>query len=311
MRVYQYLLKIAEVSPVSSGEKTNLVIIWGGSASVRTYVLRLVEAEFNMPRKVVYRLPEVEESLWMLFSYLPDTVQVIFWDKNSIEEDELVRMIRAFGTLKQKTIILDSTDEVRNAWGRKDVTRSILRRQINCNLPVTEPEKMGLVYERWFKAVEGFDPSPKLIAHAVSRPFSESFNMVQSLKLVGEKNLNLLTTQKFGLLWTDEEKLFVDNLIEKGRGRALRTNWSGLDAQRTLYMLYRRVHLLLKVKTLLTGYTSEKLAKLGVSQQAYHMLKKTASKLDMYLLYKRLYLVLSLLKWRTRKGVLNLLMLYW
>jgi hypothetical protein len=170
---------------------------------------------------------------------------------------------------------------------------------------------MGLVYERWFRELEGFDPSPRLIEHAVSRPFSESFNMVKSLNLVGEKNLNLLTTQKFGLLWTDEERLFVDNLIEKGRGRVLRTNWSGLDAQRTLYLLYRRVHLLLKVKTLLTGYTSEKLAKLGVTQQTYYSLKTVASKLDMHQLYKRLYLVISLFKWRNQKGVLNLLMLYW
>ena len=64
MRLYQYLSKGAEIRLASSKENTRLVIIWGGTASARTYMLRLVEEQFNLPRKVVYHLPEVEECLW-------------------------------------------------------------------------------------------------------------------------------------------------------------------------------------------------------------------------------------------------------
>lgn len=311
MRLYQFLSKSAEVSPVSSKENTKLVIIWGGTASARTYMLRLVEKQFNLLRKIVYHLPEVEECLWKLFLHLPSTLQIIFWDKNSIDEDELAKMLIEFGLLKQKTIILDSTDEVRNALGRDEVPRTALRRQIDCNLPISELDNMEKIYRRWFEEVEKFDTSPRLLEHAASRPFSESFNMIRTLKLVGESNLNLITAQKWGMLWTDEEEYFVESLLTKGRGYVLKTPWSGLNASRTLYLLYRRLHLLLKVKTLLTGYTSEKLAKLGVRQQLYFKMKDLAAKLEIKPLYKRLYIVLSLMKWRDQKGVLNLLMLYW
>ena len=291
------------------GQKTNLVIIWGGSASVRTYVLRLFEERFALPRKVVYRLPEVEESVWKLFSYLPDTLQIIFWDKNSLDKEELAHMMRSFGRLPQVTIILDPTDEAKSVLV-DSVSKSYLRRHIDCTLPSGADEK-GVFYERWFSEKEKFDVSPRLISHAVSRPFSESFNMIKTLKLVGEENLNLITAQKFGLLWTDEEQYFVDSLISKGRGYVLKTNWRGLDAARTIYLLYLRVHMLLKVKTLQGRYVSEILGKLKLSQHAYYLLKDTAQKLELKVLYKRLYLLSSLLKWRNYDGVLNLLLLYW
>jgi len=324
MKLYNYLAKIGEINPVDhweenynpdvvkeeKKEKTNLVIIWGGSASARTYTLRLVEAEFNLSRKIVFYLPEVEDSLWQLFSFLPDTLQIIFWSKNSIEEEVLAKMLVGFGRLLQKTVILDPTDEVRKVWG-KSKGRSALRRQIDCTMPISEPDSMEKIYTRWFEGMEGFDASPRLLEHAISRPFSESFNMVQTLKLVGEKNLNLITAQKWGMLWTDEEQYFIETLLIKGRGAVLKTAWSGLNASKTLFMLYKRVHLLLKVKTLEMGYTSEKLKKLELSEALYFKLKDQTKKMELKALYKRLYLVTSLLKWRTRKGVLNLLMMYW
>ena len=312
MRLHHYISTNTELLPTGEYRgRVNLLIIWGGSASARTYVLRQAESLYNLPRKIVWRLPEVENSLWKLFSYLPSTLQIIFWDKNSIEEDELARMLVGFGKLKQKTIILDPTDEVRNAWGRPDVPRTVLRKQIDCNLPLSELDLMNEFYTQWFSKIESFDVSPRLIEHAISKPLSENFNMVKTLKLVGEKNLNLITAQKWGVLWTDEEQFFVDNLINKGRGRVLNTPWSGLDASRTIYLLYTRVHLLLKVKTLQTGYTSQKLEKIGVKKGLYFQLKASAEKMELKTLYKRLYLVASLLKWRNQKGVLNLLLLYW
>lgn len=311
MRLSKFLEGNAEIYK----DKTKLVILWGGTDALRTYALRLVEKWFESENKVVYFLRDVEDSLWELMSYLPYDLQVVFWEKNSLSDDEIASLLRQLGRVKHKTILIDPTEQLTELYRRTDVPKSELRRQIDCDISLSGVEVTradNLFYERWLKLQEGVDVSPKLIKHLKERPDSDTVNIMKVMRWVGETNLNLLTAHKWGVLWSNEEDLFIDGLMNKGRGYVMRYfSWQSLSPPKVLWGLFRRVNVLMKIKTLQTGYLQEKTAKLDVTRPQYYAFKDQASRHNMEWFYKRLYLLSSLLKWRNREGVLNLLMLYW
>jgi hypothetical protein len=270
----------------------------------------MIEQGIGSPAKDVVFLREIHESLWQFLTYTT-RLRVLFWEKGLLDKETAFTFIKdvAYLSMERKHIFFDASDELYELV-REEYKGNLRVRFVDCRLSEDEKKKQEL-YNYWFKKIEMVDISPKMVDYLSNIPYLESFNLIDIFKLVGEKDFNLLSVQKWGFVWADREKFLVNTLLYKGRIPALREDFKDLNSGRFLMLLMREIDALLKIKTLQRGYSTEKAEKAGLSLGKYYALHDQAEKLNIKDLYKRLYLVVSLLKWRDLPGVVNLLFMYW
>lgn len=291
-------------------KSTRIFAIVRGNEAVRAYVSRMIEKGLGSPAKDVMFLSEVYESLWQFLSYSFKPMKVLFWEKGLLNKEDAVNFIEAVSLLKnRRNIFFDSSDELHDLI-REKYKGKLRVRFIDCRLPMDSGTKEEM-YKHWFVDVEKIDISPKMIEYLAGIPYLESFNTMEAFKVAGEEDFNLLSVKKWGFVWSDKEQYLVDKLMYKGRVAALREDLRDLNSSRFLWLLFKEVDALLKIKTMFGHYPTEKAAKAGLSLGKFYALKDKAEKISLNDLYKRLYLVVSLLKWRSYTGVVNLLFLYW
>lgn len=294
----------------SWGANTRIFAVVRGNEAVRRYVSKMIEEGLGNPSKDVLFLSEVYESLWQYYSYSPHPLRILFWEKGLLDKESADTFLDSITKIKnRRNIIFDSSDELYELV-REEFKGKYQVRFIDCRLPRDSKTKKE-VYEHWFQEVERINISPKMIQYLSDIPYLESFNLMDAFKLVGEKDFNLLSVKKWGFVWSDKEQFIVDTLLYKGRMAALKENLVDLDSSRFLTMLFREVDALLKIKTLTHGYPQEKAEKAGLSVGKFFALKHRAEKLNTRDLYKWLYIVVNLMKWRHFPGVVNLLFMYW
>lgn len=294
----------------SWGTYTRLFAIVQGSDAVRTYVSRMIEQGLGNPPKEVVLLRDIYESLWQYLTYTPN-LRILIWEKGLLSKGEAAKFIDDVAELpkERKNIFFDASDELYELV-REEFKGRLQVRFIDCRLTPDLKKKQEL-YEYWFKGVEKLDISPKMVEYLSDIPYLESFNLINIFKLVGETNFDLLSVKKWGFIWADKERFLVDTLLYKGRVMVLREDLRDLNSSRFLMLLLREINALLKIKTLHYGYTTDKAEKSGLSLGKYYALLNKAEKLSLKDLYKRLYLVVNLLKWKDFPGVINLLLMYW
>lgn len=307
---------IASYSRLSSQEEfsfgiyTRIFAIVRGSAATRTYISRVVEQGLGNPPKDVVFLRDIYESLWKFLSYSTE-LRVLFWEKGLLGKEEALAFVDSVAEMPKdrKHIFFDASDELYELV-REEYKGRLRVRFIDCRLSDNEEKKQEM-YSHWFEKIEEARISPKMIEYLSGIPYLESFNLLDILKLVGEMDFNILSVKKWGFVWADREQFLVNTLLYKGRVVALKENLKDLNSSRFFLLLLWEIDALLKIKTLHRGFATEKAEKSGLSLGKYYALKDQAEKLNIKDLYKRLYLVVSLLKWRDLPGVVNLLFMYW
>lgn len=306
----QGYVRLRSVGDAAWGEKTRLFAIVRGKEATRAYISRMIEEGLGNPSKDVVFLREIYESLWQYLSFSPKPMRILFWEKDLLDKETASKFIEAVSMIKNRqNIFFDSSDELYKLV-REEYKGKLRVRFIDCRLPSDSQEK-ARIYKHWFTDIEQGEISPKMVNYLGTLPYLESFNLLEAFKVVGEKDFNLVSVKKWGFIWADRERFLIDTLLYKGRVAALREDLKDLNTGRFLTMLLREIDALLKIKTLQRGYPTDRAEKAGLSLGKFYALRKRAEKLNLKELYKQLYLVVSLLKWKEFPGVVNLLFMYW
>lgn len=301
------------------GEKKRVLVVCEGSEAVRSYVVGRIKQMIGSPVTSVYFLHEIVDSQWQLLSDRRSPLRLLIWERKLLLQAEAEQFIRDMGEMEGKTIIIDDSSELHDMFSTERLesgktfrnwTRGLL---IDCRLtssPLTEEKRLKEAYTFWLQEVEKIKLSPRLLRHFVDSPILESFNTIKGLSLLGEKDFNVLTAYKWGLLWVDRERELIQKLLVKGRAAAKKEDWRDLNTERFFFMLVRELSTIMQIKTIVVTQ-KDKFEKIGVSTPQYYRLKGVAKLHTLKELYRRLYLVSSLMKWRHHASSVGLLLLHW
>jgi len=290
--------------------KTKIIFITKGEAVTRHYILRMVEKGLGYPEKKVYFYDDIEGSLWKFLSYVSCPLRVLFWGENSLSDDEVHDFLEGVFHLDGRIILIDPSGQLERVKKEREKSRSIYRRVINCDFPaVFDLQKR--TYFHWLESMEQLSPSSQFLQYVIDHPLIESFNLINTLKYAEKQKFSLVDAKKYGLLWSDKEKLMVSLLMHKSRAAFMREGWLDLNSSRFFWLLFWEIHSLLKIKTLFTGFASSQAEKVGLSQEIYYAKKDQARQQSLKGLYRKLFLVMNLMEWRDYSHSVSLLLLYW
>ena len=100
-------------SKMSWGAKTRVFAIVRGNEAVRRYVSTMIEEGLGNPPKDVLFLSEVYESLWQYYSYSPNPLRILFWEKGLLDKESADNFLEGITQIKgRRNIIFDSSDEL-------------------------------------------------------------------------------------------------------------------------------------------------------------------------------------------------------
>ena len=182
-------------SKMSWGASTRIFAIVRGDEAVRRYVSKMIEDGLGNPSKDVLFLSEIYESLWQYHTYSPNPLRILFWEKGLLNKETADNFLEAATKIKgRRNIIFDSSDELHELVREKFKGKYRLR-FIDCRLPKDVKAKKD-IYAHWFREVEKLNMSSRMIEYLSEIPYLESFNLMDTFKLVGEKDFNLLSVKK-------------------------------------------------------------------------------------------------------------------
>ena len=227
--------------------------------------------------------------------------------------EAVCEFLEELGRLDNKTVILDASEQIFEAfqYHRKEHNAPWAKGKIiDCSFAKMEKTKgregtRKRLFEYWLNDTEKLNVSPRLLEHFSESPFLETFNTIAALKFVGEKDYNLITAERWGVLWVDHEREVMRKLLYKGRGAMRDTDWRDINNGRFFWLLFKEMVLLLKFKTMFRGNKRE------IPQETYQRLKEVAGKVDLRQLYRRMFLVINLMRWREHQGAISLLIFHW
>ena len=297
-------------SPWSKRKK--VLVVGEGSEAVRSYVVSQIKKMLNCSSSPVYFLHEIRDSMWQLLSDNFAPIRLLMWQKGLMSQEEAENLLIDLFEMEGKTIIEDNSSELHkiasDEKGRGWSRFLFIDCRVASSSPLKKDKSLEQMYAYWLTDVENqVSLSPRLLDHFVQSPLLESFNTIKGLSFLGEKEFNLLSAKKWGLLWVDRERELLHKLLGTGRGAAKKENWRDINTERFFFMLMRELGLLLQVKTMPFGRRETT----RLSPQALVRLRGLAKKQTLRELYKRLYLVSGLMKWRYHKSSVGLLLLYW
>ena len=279
-------------------------------------LLRRIKRTDGESLNVWYYLDEIADAPLNILHKSGFGVRILVWKPKVLdmkEKDDLEvakQLLSGFEGLSGRSIVLDEDGEIgdvfKNIYGKG--SKGTL---IDCS---TKPEITEDFVGRRLRSVLHMTPSDEVYVDLTREDMTTDtiFNIFSILEALNKKELDLDALRRFDLLRGEPEAFLVDELFKKGRREVLRYDFREVIPERFFKRLYQALILKLRVKSMSYMQSSDAAKKLGMKRVFYYnRCKKEVEKIDFQDLYRRLYLVFSLLRWREHLGSVYLLLLYW
>lgn len=279
-------------------------------------LLRRIKRTDGESLNVWYYLDEITDAPLNILHESGFGVRILVWKPEVLDmkkKDDLEvakQLLSGFEDLSGRSIILDEDGEI------GDIFKNIYRKGskgliIDCS---TKPEITEDFIRRRLYSVLGIEPSDEVYVDLTREDMTIAtlFNIFSILEALNKKKIDLDALRRFDLLRGEPEAFLVDELFKKGRREVFRYDFREVIPERFFKRLYQALILKLRVKSMSYMQSSDAAKKLGMKRVFYYnQYKKEVEKIDFQDLYRRLYLVFSLLRWREHLGSVYLLLLYW
>lgn len=300
-------------------------LVDGGVEAVRADVVRLIERRLcgqikglKVPKikKITYSLSEISSSPSVILVESVYNLVIIYWEKGLLDEKGIKQLLRGCRDTKSWFVIVDGIGEVlkyfKEVFGKDKVGV-----YVDCSrLPETFEDKISLITKRL--SVSGIVMNEDAIKYLASRDsFSSNqmFNTFRILEAVGGSKLwigaNLETLRMYGLLSTNIEQSLMRVLFDKGKIAFLSVPKISYDGERLIRYIIRELILLLKCKTVKGTTDQKRSVAVGLPYPVYQDYRRRADRIDIGLLYRRLFSAIQVLKYGEFVGSSLLLLSMW
>lgn len=241
-------------------------------------------------------------------SHIP--LQVLYWETGKLEKEQLICFLKGFKSAKVPTIIVDDKNEVKEVYLQLFSKKSYWGRAmyIDCDKFSSRDERLRVVQ---FKlAMVSKEISEKALDFIVKLPENSIFAVLKLLERLPVSLITLKNLHSYGLFWGDYESFLSDLLFKQSAGAVLKHSLESLDSTKFLVFIKNKLDMICKVKT--EEGTDQAIAnKLKVLPGYVYEVRKNAKRMGLRTALKRLKLVLTLMKYRSKLGVVGTLLLYW
>ncbi|MCK4497081.1 MAG: hypothetical protein KAU24_02740, partial [Candidatus Aenigmarchaeota archaeon] len=278
-------------------------------------LLKRIKRTDGESSNVWYYLDEIADAPLNILHESGFGVRILVWKPKILDMDKkddmrvAKQLLSGFEGLSGRSIVLDEAGEIedvfKNMYGKG--SKGLI---IDCS---KKPAITEDFIRRRLCSVLGIDPSDEVYVDLTREDMTIDtlFNIFSILEALHKKKIDLDDLRRFDLLRGKPEMFLVDELFKKGRQEVLRYDFREVIPERFFGQLYRALILKLRVKSMSYMQSTVASSKLGLSLFYYYQCKEEVRKMDFQDLYRRLYLVFSLLRWRDNLGSVYLLLLYW
>lgn len=294
---------------VSRWAKKKLILVSGKNKVVQNDVLgsylRYIKPKTE---KNVYFLSDILTFPKILHENSHIPLQVLFWEAGKLGVEHLSQFLLDFKTSKVPTVIMDDEDEVTEVYLQLFKHRAKWGRVLYLDCDIRGDERKRIII---FKlAIVGKEVSEKALDFIIKLPLSSIFAILKLLERLPVKVITLKDLHTYELFWGDYEIFLSDLLFQRSAGAVLQHSLDSLDSSRFLMLIRSKLDIICKVKTE-EGTDIVVAGKLKVTSSYIHEIRKVVSKMSLRIALKRLKLVLTLMRYRSKVGVVGSLLLYW
>jgi len=241
-------------------------------------------------------------------SHIP--LQVLYWEAGKMEKEQIAPFLLNFKVAKMPTIIIDDEDEVAEVFQQIFTKRAYWGRAmcIECIFSGDEDDwKRVIIFKL---AIVGKDLSDKALDFIIKLPPNSIFAVLKLLERLPGSFITLRDLYSYELFWGDYEFYLSDLLFQKSAGAVLKHSLDNLDSTKLIMSIRHKLDMICKVKTE-EGTNQAVASKLKITPGYVYELRKIGKKMSLRVALKRLKLVLTLMRYRSRLGVVGTLLLYW
>ena len=296
-------------------------VLVGGEARLREDALRVLHRRIKntLGREVLrawYHLDEIKAApLEILHESIFD-IRTIMWQPDLVAEDVAKTLLKELSVLSGYSIIVDASSEVLpyfTAVYKKFGKGAMVDCSKKPSVELIQGQKFGGFVTARLKVAGVKLPEIPTLLDLTSKDMTVDtlFNIFSVLEALGEREVRGAFLRQLGLLRRSPETFLVEKLFSQGKQEVLRYSFREVDSKKFFKRLYWGLILRLRVKSTKFMKATIASSKLNISLHHYCEYQKELKKIDYRDLYRRLYLVFSLLRWSSRPESVYLALLYW
>jgi hypothetical protein len=299
-------------------------LIEGGEEIVRSDALYILKKKFQHPlariktklplqyREVTYHLSDIVNLPTAVSTESAFTLTVIRWEKGLLNEKETKLFLRGCRDSKYWFAIVDATGEVGKVF--KEVFPKLSKGvSVDCRkISEDEESKKSLVSRRL--GIVGASPNEDVIKYLASGDEIYGgwlFNIFYILEALKEPKVDVDMLRKHSLMVPNIEYYLMKTLLDKGKLAFLSLPTIDYDDGKLLRCIIRELILILNCKTVRGNSDQKKCGMVGLPYMTFLAYKDKLKKVDLLLLYRRLYLTFKTLRYGGLKGSVLLLLSMW
>jgi hypothetical protein len=287
----------------------------GGDARLREDALKLVlkkiERKEGKCTKIWYHLDEIADNPLLILHESAFDIRMLVWKKELLKEKTIKKLLNGLPELSGYSVIIDESTEVLPIF-RDMYYKSSKGALVDCSKRPSSEKLQDFVRLR-LNHVLGMKV-PELVQIDLTKDdmtISNLFNIFSILEALNKEEVGLDDLRQFDLLRAEPEMFLVDLLFKKGKQEVLRYDFREIVPGRFFSRLYWSLIQRLQVKSTSSMQPTVAAGKLDMPLFQYSRSRKEVMKFEFRELYRRLYLVFSLMRWREHLGSVYLLLLYW
>lgn len=265
-----------------------------------------------------YIKPKVEKNVYFLSdildfprilnenSHIP--LQVLYWEAGKMENERIALFLSDLKVSKVPTVIIDDEDEVEEVFKEVFTKRTYWGQAMRVKCAFSKSDWRDVIILKL--GIVGKGVSDKALEFLEKLPSNSVFAILKLIERLPGDFITLRDLYNYELFWGDYEFFLSDLLFKKGAGAVLKRSLDDLDVTKFILSIRARLDMICKVKTT-EGMNKDVENKLGISSGCLYEIRKIAKKTSLQVALKRLKLVLTLMRYRSKLGVIGTLLLYW
>jgi len=300
-------------------------LVDGGTEAVRSDVLHILEKRFDKQKKAlnllhfkktVYHLSEIVEFPYVILSESVYNLIILRWEAGLLNEKVIKILLRGFRSTKSWFVILDGSGEVIKLF-MEIFPKGSSGVHVDCyRLPDAVLDKKSLVRKRLgVLDIVLDDDVISYLANRESFDDSQIFNTFRILEVLGGNRIwvgvSLDIFKMYGLLVPNIEYALMRILFDKGKLAFLSVPKLLYNDRKLIRYIIRELILMLKCKTVKGPTDQKRSSTVGVPYPVYLDYKKVVEKIELDLLYRRLFSSIEVFRYSDYPGSVLMLMSVW
>jgi hypothetical protein len=292
-----------------------------GTEVVRHDVLYILEKRFKNQlaslklksfRRKMYNLADIKDNPFAILVNSTYTLIIVEWEKGILDDKKTKAFLRGCRDSGSRFAILDPYGEVRKVW-KEVFPKASSGQDVDCGLiPSDLKGRRSAVGGRlWAVGIDISEEVAQYLAMGDDMSSERLFNTFYILEALGEKVVDTELLRKHSLIVPNIEYHLMRVLFDRGKLAFLSQPNVDYDDGRLLRYIIRELILMLKCKTVRGATDQKKSGMVGLDYSVFLDYKKRVEKVELTLLYRRLYTAFMTLRYGGLKGSTLLFLSNW